>query len=287
MRRSRSTAVGDAAKLINASHAVRQRPDRQRASVRAWRRRARPEPRAAVPDPGGLLRSRVRAARGPPRGRPGRAQPHAPPGLSQVGVRRRLPAQFDPGVPVQLRVRRRALSRARRPAPWHEARAIAAAALERLCRDRRSARRRIITPIMSRRAGRRCCPRSPSWARTSSIAGPARGACPPPSPVATSASRTIPRRCARHSARGRIVPGVPLGGRRWSPVEIASGPPIARAANDVGGLLDTTKGWTLDIPDPRDTAVASAAVVEQQKQSAVQTRRDRRAQPATALIASR
>jgi hypothetical protein len=55
-----------------------------------------------------------------------------------------------------------------------------------------------------------------------------------------------------------------------SGVMVPAGPPIARAENDVGGLLDTTKGWTLDIPDPRQTAVASQAVVGQQKQSSVQ-----------------
>jgi hypothetical protein len=35
-----------------------------------------------------------------------------------------------------------------------------------------------------------------------------------------------------------------------------AGPPIARAENDVGGLLDTTKGWTLNIPGPEDGAAA-------------------------------
>ena len=44
-----------------------------------------------------------------------------------------------------------------------------------------------------------------------------------------------------------------------------AGPPIARAPNDVGGLLDTTKGWTLNIPLPSETATASKAIVDQQK----------------------
>ena len=48
-------------------------------------------------------------------------------------------------------------------------------------------------------------------------------------------------------------------------MEIAAGPPVARAPNDVGGLLDTTKGWTLNIPDPRDTAIATRDVAEQQQ----------------------
>ncbi len=35
-----------------------------------------------------------------------------------------------------------------------------------------------------------------------------------------------------------------------------SGPPIARAENDVGGLLDTSKGWTLNIPGPEEGQAA-------------------------------
>ena len=48
------------------------------------------------------------------------------------------------------------LYRAPAPAAWREAKAVAEAALGGYRRNRRSARRRIITPIMSRRAGRRC-----------------------------------------------------------------------------------------------------------------------------------
>ena len=44
----------------------------------------------------------------------------------------------------------------------------------------------------------------------------------------------------------------------------SSGPLIARAPNDVGGLLDTTKGWTLNIPMPNETSSATAAVANQQ-----------------------
>ena len=63
------------------------------------------------------------------------------------------------------------------------------------------------------------------------------------------------------------TPGQPVIAGDQVTVEIAAGPPIARAANDVGGLLDTSKGWTLSIPDPRETTVASTAVIEQQKQA--------------------
>ena len=46
---------------------------------------------------------------------------------------------------------------------------------------------------------------------------------------------------------------------------VDSGPPVPRAPNDVGGLLDTSKGWTLNIPDPRETRGASAQVLASQE----------------------
>ena len=44
-----------------------------------------------------------------------------------------------------------------------------------------------------------------------------------------------------------------------------SGPPIARAENDVGGLLDTTKGWTLHIPGPDEVATATTRALAEQR----------------------
>jgi len=44
-----------------------------------------------------------------------------------------------------------------------------------------------------------------------------------------------------------------------------AGPPIARAPNDVGGLLDTSKGWTLNIPMPSETGKATQAIAAKQK----------------------
>ena len=58
---------------------------------------------------------------------------------------------------------------------------------------------------------------------------------------------------------------------------IAAGPPIARAANDVGGLLDTSKGWTLNIPRPTDSGSAAALIAAQEAKPA--------AKPAQALTA--
>jgi spore germination cell wall hydrolase CwlJ-like protein len=47
-----------------------------------------------------------------------------------------------------------------------------------------------------------------------------------------------------------------------------AGPPIARAPNDVGGLLDTSKGWTLNIPMPSETDKATNAIANKQKNQA-------------------
>jgi spore germination cell wall hydrolase CwlJ-like protein len=48
-------------------------------------------------------------------------------------------------------------------------------------------------------------------------------------------------------------------------VAVDSGPPVPRATNDIGGLLDTSKGWTLNIPDPRETRGASSQIVAAQE----------------------
>lgn len=50
----------------------------------------------------------------------------------------------------------------------------------------------------------------------------------------------------------------------------ATGPPIARAANDVGGLLDTSKGWTLNIPMPSDSDGSAAKLVAAQEHKPAQ-----------------
>jgi hypothetical protein len=54
------------------------------------------------------------------------------------------------------------------------------------------------------------------------------------------------------------------------PVDEAAtaGPPIPRAENDVGGLLDTSKGWTLNIPMPSETGSATRSVADKQTNSA-------------------
>jgi spore germination cell wall hydrolase CwlJ-like protein len=56
--------------------------------------------------------------------------------------------------------------------------------------------------------------------------------------------------------------GAPVPGAGDELVE--SGPPIARAPNDVGGLLDTSKGWTLNIPKPGEFESATAHALAEQ-----------------------
>jgi spore germination cell wall hydrolase CwlJ-like protein len=51
-----------------------------------------------------------------------------------------------------------------------------------------------------------------------------------------------------------------------APSQFVQAPDERRAPNDVGGRLDVTKGWTLSIPDPRESRGALAqALVSQQK----------------------
>jgi hypothetical protein len=44
-----------------------------------------------------------------------------------------------------------------------------------------------------------------------------------------------------------------------------AGPPVARAENDVGGLLDVSKGWTLNIPLPSDASSGAAKLIAEQQ----------------------
>jgi len=56
-----------------------------------------------------------------------------------------------------------------------------------------------------------------------------------------------------------------------TPIQLAQaneGPPIARAPDDVGGLLDTSKGWTLHIPGPDESGGAAAKMMASQGQAA-------------------
>jgi len=46
---------------------------------------------------------------------------------------------------------------------------------------------------------------------------------------------------------------------------LAAGPPVPRAENDVGGLLDTSKGWTLTLPDINSPESSAAKLIAQQE----------------------
>jgi spore germination cell wall hydrolase CwlJ-like protein len=67
---------------------------------------------------------------------------------------------------------------------------------------------------------------------------------------------------------------------------ITDGTELGRAPNDVGGLLDTSKGWTLSIPMPTDSAAAARRIAESQQAPAV-TPTQNDADTQTRVIASR
>ena len=66
---------------------------------------------------------------------------------------------------------------------------------------------------------------------------------------------------------------------------ITDGTQIHRAPNDVGGLLDTSKGWTLSIPMPNESTSAAQRVAESQRAPAPPAQNDAAAQ--SRVIASR
>ena len=47
---------------------------------------------------------------------------------------------------------------------------------------------------------------------------------------------------------------------------ITDGTVLSRAPDDVGGLLDTSKGWTLNIPGPEDSGSAATKLIASQEQ---------------------
>jgi hypothetical protein len=61
-----------------------------------------------------------------------------------------------------------------------------------------------------------------------------------------------------------VVAGVPVTPEQ-AIATVDAGPPIARAPTDVGGLLDTSKGWTLNIPMPGEVSSATARALAEQR----------------------
>ncbi|WP_051503900.1 cell wall hydrolase [Sphingomonas jaspsi] len=70
-----------------------------------------------------------------------------------------------------------------------------------------------------------------------------------------------PLRPAVVTVEGETVVAAPAG-------PITDGTVLNRAQNDVGGLLDTSKGWTLNIPMPSETGSAARTVAATQRGSA-------------------
>ena len=129
-------------------------------------------------------------------------------------------------------------------------------------------------PIMSRRAGRRCSKvaqigqhifyRWPGgWGQPAAFTGryigeprdPLSLRPPPPS----------------------IDPNAPVDAIAAVAGPVTDGTTIQHAPNDVGGLLDTSKGWTLNIPGPGDDQSAAAKMIAEQKSAPA---------PAPALVAA-
>ncbi len=75
------------------------------------------------------------------------------------------------------------------------------------------------------------------------------------------------------------------GGETITAGPITDGTQLGRAPNDVGGLLDMSKGWTLNIPMPNESSAAARSIAESQVKPAEPAQNEAPAQ--TRVIASR
>jgi len=82
------------------------------------------------------------------------------------------------------------------------------------------------------------------------------------------------------------VPGSQSNDATIAQAQVDAGQQIARAADDVGGLLDTSKGWTLNIPSPEESDSAASKLIAAQTPSQA-PREVAAAQPAPASTGSR
>ena len=64
------------------------------------------------------------------------------------------------------------------------------------------------------------------------------------------------------------APTAPLPGDSGTVQVADAGPPVPHAVDDVGGLLDTSKGWTLHIPGPDESGSSAAKMIAQQQDKA-------------------
>lgn len=83
------------------------------------------------------------------------------------------------------------------------------------------------------------------------------------------------------------APGTQSSDTAISLAQVDAGPPIARAPDDVGGLLDTSKGWTLNIPGPADSDSAASKMIAAQQGPSQAPREIAAAQPAAPSTGSR
>lgn len=83
------------------------------------------------------------------------------------------------------------------------------------------------------------------------------------------------------------APGTQSNDATIALTQVDAGPPIARAADDVGGLLDTSKGWTLNIPGPQESDSAASKMIAAQQGTSQAPREVAAAQPAPASTGSR
>lgn len=80
------------------------------------------------------------------------------------------------------------------------------------------------------------------------------------------------------------APATPALSDELAAQQATKGPPVPHTDNDVGGLLDTSKGWTLHIPGPDESGSAAALTLATQ-QARPSTPDDTRALAAAAPIA--
>jgi Cell Wall Hydrolase len=83
------------------------------------------------------------------------------------------------------------------------------------------------------------------------------------------------------------APGTQSSDATIALTQVDAGPAVARSADDVGGLLDTSKGWTLNIPSPEDSDSAASKMIAAQQGSSQAPREVAAAQPAPASTGSR
>jgi hypothetical protein len=61
------------------------------------------------------------------------------------------------------------------------------------------------------------------------------------------------------------APALGAGPGEVATLQVAAGPPVPRADNDLGGLLDTSKGWALHIPGPDESGGSAANLIATQE----------------------